>query len=155
VDRVLVVPCFEHALSKDLTPFEHRLRMCELAFADLRRTVVSDVERALGGTSFTLRTLEALAAEQPGVELALVVGADAVRDRRSWYRFDRIQELASIVAFGRDGIDLAGAALLPAPPGMSSTAIRASLRRGEAVDGLVPRPVQRYIVDHELYREVV
>lgn len=152
VDEVLVVPCFEHAFAKDLSRFKHRLRMCELAFGDLRRTVVSDVERSLGGTSFTQRTLEHLAAERPGVELALVVGADALRDRRTWYRFDRIQELAGIIAVGREGVDLPVATLLPAPPGMSATEIRARIARGEPVDGLVPRSVLQYVVDHDLYR---
>jgi len=34
-ERVLVVPVFEHAFHKQLTPFEHRTRMCELAFAGI------------------------------------------------------------------------------------------------------------------------
>src|SRR3954453_19837484 len=54
VERVLVVPVFQHAFAKPLSPFEDRLHMCELAFRDLRRVEVSDLERELGGVSRTL-----------------------------------------------------------------------------------------------------
>lgn len=152
IDEIVVVPCFEHALAKDLTAFDHRLRMCELAFSDLRRTTVSGVERELGGTSFTLRTLEHLSKSYREAELALIVGADAIRDRGSWYRFEEIQELAQLITFARHGVEVE-TALLPAPPEMSATEIRAQLRHKEGVEGRVPRRVLRYIEDHGLYRE--
>jgi len=153
LDAILVVPCFQHALSKDLTAFEHRLEMCTLAFADLRRTTVSAVEQELGGTSFTLRTLEHIARTNPGADLALIVGADALRDHASWYRFDRIRELAQIIAFRRRGVDVGDEVRLPAPPEMCATAIREMLRRGEPVDELVPRRVLSYITHHGIYRD--
>jgi nicotinate-nucleotide adenylyltransferase len=152
VDELLVVPCFEHALGKGISAsFDHRLAMCERAISDLQRTGVTDVERTLGGTSFTLRTLEHLAASHPGATLCLVVGADALRDRGSWHRFDEIERLADVVVFGRVGVEL-GQPTLPAPPGVSASDIRDRLARGESVDGLVPVEVLRYIARHGLYR---
>ncbi len=151
IDEVWVVPVFEHAFGKSMASFEHRARMCELAFRDLRRTRVSDIERRIGGTSYTVRTLERVAAERPEASLALITGADAVRDRRSWHRFDRVTQLAELVVFGRQGVELDRAAL-PAPPGISSTRIREQLSRGEPVSPLVPRAVLRYIGRHDLYR---
>ena len=47
VDRVIVVPAAQHAFNKPLSPFPHRLRMCELAMRDLQRTEVSAIEANL------------------------------------------------------------------------------------------------------------
>ena len=46
-EQVLVVPVFEHAFQKQLTPFQHRWRMCELAFAGIAGAEVSALEREL------------------------------------------------------------------------------------------------------------
>src|SRR6185436_19281792 len=70
-ERALVVPVFEHAFGKRLCAFEHRLRMCELAFADLRNVEVSSVEAELERPSYTLRTLERLSREHPDWRLRL------------------------------------------------------------------------------------
>jgi nicotinate-nucleotide adenylyltransferase len=150
VDEVWVVPCFRHAFGKPLASFEHRLRMCELAFGDLRRLRVSDVERQMGGTSFTVQTLERLMRDNPGARLGLIVGADAVRDRESWYQFERVVELAELIVFGRVGVPLEGASL-PSPPECSSTDIRGRIVRGEPISQLVPRAVVEYIDDNGLY----
>jgi nicotinate-nucleotide adenylyltransferase len=150
VREVLVVPCGEHAFGKPLSGFDHRLRMCELAFADLGRTRVTDVERRLGGTSYTVATLEHLARKNPGSRLTLVVGADALRDRASWHCHERVGQLADFVVFGRGGIDL-DEPTLPAPPAISSSDIRERVSRGESVAGLVPASVLKYIEDNGLY----
>ncbi|HEU5073454.1 MAG TPA: adenylyltransferase/cytidyltransferase family protein, partial [Polyangiaceae bacterium] len=34
IDRVLVLPVFEHAFDKSLASFEHRVRMCELCMLE-------------------------------------------------------------------------------------------------------------------------
>src|SRR6478735_3989939 len=62
IDEVLVVPVFHHPFSKELASFDERLAMCELALGWIPRVVVSSVERDLGGSSLTLRTVEHLAA---------------------------------------------------------------------------------------------
>ena len=103
LDELLVVPCFEHALGKVMSSFDHRVAMCELAFAEIPRTRVTELERSLGGTSFTLRTLQHLASTRPEASLCLVVGADAMVDRDSWHRFEEIERTAEVIVFGRHG----------------------------------------------------
>ena len=53
IDEVLVVPVFRHPFSKELAPFEDRVRMCELAAERIRgQTVEQSVEiRRLQGSS--------------------------------------------------------------------------------------------------------
>ncbi|MCH9681411.1 MAG: hypothetical protein K0V04_08260, partial [Deltaproteobacteria bacterium] len=59
VDRVLVVPCADHPLGKDLSPFDRRITLTRAAMAALPHTEVSDIEARLmeahGGPSYTLR----------------------------------------------------------------------------------------------------
>jgi nicotinate-nucleotide adenylyltransferase len=153
-DKVLVVPCFLHPFGKQLAPFEDRFAMCELAMGWLPNTVISPVERDLGGESWTLRTIEHLRQTQPDWRLHLVVGADILAEGRRWHGFDRLVELAPLLVLGRQGIEREGAspALLPE---VSSSAIRDALRdgRGAEVAPLVPRRVLHYAVEHGLYRE--
>src|SRR5690242_1578498 len=156
VDEVWLLPAFRHPFGKALAPFEHRVRMCELAAADLDPARVSvcaaEAELAsdpLGGT--TARTLEHLASRHPAARFALVVGTDILGETGHWYRWDRVKELARIVVVGRQG-HAEGAAGAPLLPPISSTDIRERLARGEGAAALVPRRVLEYIAAQGLYR---
>ena len=47
VERLLVVPTFQHPFAKALAPYEDRVKMCELAMGWLPRVEVSRVEEEL------------------------------------------------------------------------------------------------------------
>lgn len=152
IDRLLVVPTFEHPFGKALTPFSDRVAMCERAFGVLRAAEVSRIEEALGGASYTVRTLEALRAQHPGAQLRLVIGADVLQDVERWKEFDRVRELAPLFVVGRSGYAREqGVDTLDLPP-FSSTEVRALLREGKSATGLVPRAVESYCREHALYR---
>jgi nicotinate-nucleotide adenylyltransferase len=162
VDGVLVIPTFQHPLAKAaVAPFEHRVRMSELAFADLRRVEVLPIEGELGGESRTLRTLEALAQRRPGDGLRLVMGADLLSELPRWHAFDRIRALAPPIVIGRRGGDappqldwLAQHPPTPALFDVSSREVRSRLL-GESddawLDRLVPASVLAYARAHRLY----
>ncbi len=149
LDELLVVPAFDHAFDKELTPFEHRLRMAELAFAPLRAARVSDLEARMGGESFTVRTLERLRDERPEVRWHLVVGTDIVDQIPRWHEGHRIPELCDLLVVGRGGYGRAADDLLM--PEVSSTDVRRRLRAGAPADALVPRTVLAYVAEHGLY----
>jgi nicotinate-nucleotide adenylyltransferase len=150
VERVLIVPTRSHPFDKPLAPFEQRLRMCELAFADLRRVELSDIERELPQPSLTLRTLQALQARTPGVPLRLVIGSDLLRETSSWHAFEEVEKLAPPLVVGRAGFPSPdGSPLLPE---VSSTEVRRRLRAGLATDGLLGPAVAAYARAHDLYR---
>jgi nicotinate-nucleotide adenylyltransferase len=156
-EQVLVVPVYEHAFRKRLSPFEHRLRLCELSFAGIEGVQVSAVERELATPSLTLRTVEHLAALHPDWAMRLLVGSDVLSDTSKWHAFERIAQLAPPYIVARPGYEHpdAHAVLLP---DVSSTRIRDALagRTESAAAGLlagsVPRAVLEYIAEHELYR---
>lgn len=112
-----------------------------------------EVERP--GPSYTVETLRSLAAECPGADLVLCVGADAARELPAWYQAAELPRLATIVVFSRPG-----AALAPGPwqqaevpqVDISSTTIRARVRAGRSIRYLVPETVAGYIATHRLYQ---
>jgi nicotinate-nucleotide adenylyltransferase len=152
IDRVLVVPAYQHAFAKTLAPFEDRVRMCELAMGWMTEVDITRVEEELGGDSLTVRTLEHLAQAHPQWQLRLVVGADILAETPRWTRFDRIQELAPLIVLGRAGVDATGAgpALLPE---VSSTHVRDAMARGawSELASLVPRGVLEHARAKRLY----
>ena len=154
VARVIVAPTFEHAFGKPLSPYAHRLAMCERAFAPLSAVEVSGVERELGGTSRTLRLLHALSARHPGARLRLLVGSDILLERDRWQAFDEICRIAPLLTAERAGYAREQGApdgQGPLLPEVSSSAIRAALADGADVSGLLPARVRAYVAEHGLY----
>ncbi|MCC6904007.1 MAG: nicotinate-nicotinamide nucleotide adenylyltransferase [Polyangiaceae bacterium] len=156
VDRVVVVPVFEHAFDKDLAPFEARVDLARVAFGWLPGVELSCIEQALPTPSYTLQTLEKLASIHPEWALRFVVGSDVLFERDKWRSFDRIEALAPLIVLGRAGAPhpRAPAALLPQ---VSSTQVRALLRSpetrgGPEVAALVPRGVLSRVDALGLYR---
>lgn len=151
-----VVPVFDHAFQKALSPFEVRLAMCRGAFGSDARVRVSDLESRLSRPSFTLNTLQAVRAERPGEELRLIVGADVIAETSNWHRFDEVQALARPLVLGRAGVPSTQAppAVLPE---VSSTDIRAWFSKSgkeeeELLRRMVPREVRTIAERERLYR---
>ncbi len=160
-DAIVVVPVFDHALHKELTSFEQRVRMCELAFLGDRRVLVSGVEQTLPRPSYTLRTIEALRAQYPEDTFRLIVGADVLGETQKWHQFDRVVELAPLIVLGRRGVEHPDAppALLPE---VSSSSVRSLFAQsyeseGDAVSKrlslLVPEQVRSFALEKNLYRK--
>ena len=151
-----------------LSPAEHRLAMAELAFGGLARVQVDARELQRAGPSFTIDTLEALQAENPGAQLYLIIGKDQFSALKSWHRWQELLQIAIICIADRAHPARAEAVFdpqirLPHPvvplqfPLMpvSATDIRRQIASGAATPQglarLVPEPVARYIERHRLY----
>jgi nicotinate-nucleotide adenylyltransferase len=151
VDRVWLMPVYQHPFAKRLAPFEDRLRMCALAVTHLGDAVQgSDVEREVPGGR-TVDTLEHLMARHPEHRFALIVGTDILPETSKWKAFDRVEQLAEVIVVARAGYPSPRASGPPLPE-VSSTLIRERLSRGEDVSALVPREVLRYVAERGLYR---
>lgn len=150
VTQLLAVPTAQHPFDKNLSAFEHRLRMAELAMAPLKLAAVTDLEQRLGGESLTLRTLRALQAERPTAQLRLVLGTDLLRDTPQWHNFAAIERLAPPIIVQRAGFVTDPS--MPCLPMVSSTLVRQRAREGLDLQGLVSPKVAEYIEAHGLYR---
>lgn len=155
LDELIVMPAgvpWQKVGSREISPAVTRLRMCNAAFAPVDRVVVSEMEIARAGDTYTVDTLETLSA--PGVELHLLLGSDTAAGLDTWHRPEDVAKLASIAVFprrGQEGEPPPGFEwTLLALPGLevSSTDLRRRVRSGEPIDGLVP-PQVREIVETE------
>ncbi|MEJ5349575.1 MAG: nicotinate-nucleotide adenylyltransferase [Desulfosoma sp.] len=106
LDLCLFIPAWvpPHKPDPDLVSYEHRWHMLELALAGHPRFRISDVEKRLEGTSYTVRTLRALCAElPPQTQLFLLVGTDAFFEMATWWRYREIFRLAFVAVLQRPG----------------------------------------------------
>ncbi len=143
-DRVLAMPCYEHPFGKELAPFEDRLAMTRLALQTFGDKVeVSDLEKRLGGVSYTIRTVEYLTEHFPKTQFSLVVGSDIGAEKHKWKEFDKLEELVAIITIPRGEESHI--------PDVSATDIRARVASGTSLEGLVPQVVADYIREHRLY----
>ena len=145
--------------SGDIAAYEHRLRMAELACKGHKGLRVSDLESHLPVPSYTITTLDALAATYPQHTFSLVIGADNWQGFNKWYKSDEIIARYPILVYNRPGYPLDEANLPPSVKvvntplyDISSTQIREAIKKGERpTDWLSPK-VLRYISESRIYR---
>jgi nicotinate-nucleotide adenylyltransferase len=137
---------------------EQRAEMLELAVAGNPRLTVERIELTLPAPSYTVRTLQALAAREPGNRFTLLLGADAAAELAAWYQVEALPGLADVVVFARPGATLPRHAVIrrvvdvPAVD-VSATMIRERVRQSRSIRYLVPDAVRDYIAARGLYRE--
>ncbi len=160
LDQVWLIPSGQppHKDADRLAPAKSRVDMLELATAGDPGLVVSRIEIDREGTSFTVETLEEISAAQPDSELFLLLGADSVEDLRNWPRPERIAELATLVSVnraerrGQHDVPCEDAVTVSMPGiDICSTDLRHRLTSGRSVRHLVPRAVEQYLLEHQVY----
>ena len=176
LDRVLFVPAAiqPHKQDRRAAAGHHRLEMLALATGgnDAFAVLADEVER--GGVSYTVDTLERLAARHPGDELLLLLGPDVATTLPTWRSPERIVAVAEPVFMERQGIDecsapefrsalepllgrerldraLAARVRLPAI-GIRASHLREAVAAGRSIRYRTPRAVERYLAAHGLYR---
>lgn len=158
--RLLIIPDGDPPhKSTELAGKHHRLRMTELAAAGRFEVSAMEVERP--GKTYTVDTLEVLAALYPDAQLYMIIGADTLREISGWRNAARVFELCTFAVFGRDDLpleDVPGAKwaqLKTEIPDISATEIRARVHAGLSLEGYTPRVVEDYIGLHRLYQPPV
>jgi len=158
LDELRFVPAREQPFKEGRhgAPAADRAAMLDLAVAGAPGFAVERVELDRPGPSYTVDTLKALRARDPGAELTLLLGADAAAELDAWHRAEELPGLARIVVFGRPGAPMPATPLItgtvevPAIE-ISATEIRARVRAGRPIRYWVPDAVAEYIARHRLY----
>lgn len=70
---------------------------------------VDDIELEMPAPQYTIRTLDALAAREPGNSFVFVLGADNLADIRRWRDYGRILSDYGVAVYPRRGYDMAAA----------------------------------------------
>jgi nicotinate-nucleotide adenylyltransferase len=169
--QVLYMPAYVQPFktAQPLTSGYHRFAMTVLATSDDAWSEVSPWELEQERVSYTVDSLEMLAAARPEARLEWIIGDDNLPALPAWKSLDRIFELANFVVLHRgeaavpvelqsrvcaaDERGHAGHIVFAAnrTVPVSATEIRRRLAAGEPIDAFVDPRVARYIQRHRLY----
>ncbi len=170
--RLLIIPTYEspHKTVK-LLPFEQRAEMCRLAFSGMEdgythgrcNVEISDIERQMGGVSYTINTLRELKRQYPDERFYLIIGGDMLYSFTEWYKYESILKECTVCAAARGGDNFADMLEFANEVGrikvmptevvdVSSTQIREKIKNNESVSELVPQNVEKYISDNNLFK---
>lgn len=172
LDRVLFVPVGQppHKPDRVITSGADRLAMVELAIAGNPRFAVDRLEVDRAGPSYTVDTLEALAARSGAGDLpslTLILSSEAFKELPTWRDPRRILELACLAVAPREGYPPVSTSFMDEAfpefrdrvtyldgPRMrlSASELRMRAAAGRTLRYLVPDAVAAYIDDHGLYR---
>jgi nicotinate-nucleotide adenylyltransferase len=104
LDEMWLVPSAvpPHKGTADVAPAAHRLRMVELAVADVPGFRASSMEIERAGASYSIDTLRAVRAQVgDAVRVVFVIGYDAFRDFGTWKEHASIFGLCDVVVVTR------------------------------------------------------
>lgn len=153
-------PPHKHGLP--LTPAATRLEMVRAAAAGDSRFEVSTLELDRSGPSFTVDTVRSLRAAHSRAQLFLILGADQLAALETWREPEEIVRHVRLAVMDRGGVSAARAAhahpvaadavVVPVRRiDVSSTDVRARVRDGLDIGGLVPPDVRAIIERERLY----
>jgi nicotinate-nucleotide adenylyltransferase len=143
-----------------LTAAVHREAMLRLAIAHEARFVLDRSELQRAGPSYTLDTVQTLAAREPGAQWFLIIGQDQYAGLHTWHGWRTLLGLVVLAVANRPGevrtadpeVQRFPHRMVPLPMlDISSTDIRARVAAGRPIDDLVPPEVARYIETNRLY----
>ena len=164
LDKILLVPSLisPHKQNEPVSDAADRLAMLQEAVKSSKALEVSDIEIKRGGVSYTVDTVRAIAEEHPKDQLFVLIGSDNLAEFHTWRDPAEILRMARLVAFRRPGYaeDHTGNPLLKDVimcdvPGLniSSTQVRHRVAEGMSISLMVPEGVEKYILEHGLYKK--
>jgi len=169
LDKVLFIPTGKppHKNRRDISDADLRFEMVKRAIQDNPSFDISRLEIDREGQSYTVETLRVLRRMWPDHELYFITGSDALLEIFSWREAEEIFTMIEFIGAARPGFDASDFFLkvqqehpetkgkihyLEVPAlAISSTDIRARVRRGEPIRYLLPEPVRLYLTQRGLY----
>ena len=169
--KVLFIPTGTpyHKEQKSLLPFSDRLKLLELAIENCPDFDCSPIEGERDGNSYTIDTIRELLRQNPTNSYSLLIGTDQFLTLRSWHKIKELGQLVDFYIANRNGemsfstfqkekealekeLSL-HCKLFPMPAiDLSSTEIRNRLKEGKSIHGMLPKPVEEYILKKGFYR---
>ncbi|WP_455025401.1 nicotinate (nicotinamide) nucleotide adenylyltransferase [Oribacterium sinus] len=169
--KVLFIPTGTpyHKEQKALLPFSDRLKLLELAIENCPDFAFSPIEGEREGNSYTFDTVSELLRQNPTESYSLLIGTDQFLTLRSWHKIKELGKLVDFYIANRNGemsfstfqkekealekeLSL-HCKLFPMPAiDLSSTEIRNLLKEGKSIHGMLPKPVEEYILKKGFYR---
>lgn len=168
LDKVIFIPSGNSYMKKNVLATKKRVEMVRLAIAQYPQFELSLVEAERQGNSYTSETLEYLTAKNPDTCYFFIMGADSLFQLETWRQPEKIFSLAKLVCAVRDDYNIdkirqkgeqlralgADIIYLDIPKiEISSTDIRAKVKKQLPIKEYVPKEVADYIRQEHLYYE--
>jgi nicotinate-nucleotide adenylyltransferase len=163
LDQVIFIPSASppHKTRQKLSLAIDRFQMTKLALEGNQKFSVSDMELKRDGLSYTVDTLKELKRIYRNSEIYFLTGSDVLDEIHTWKEPEQIYKRVKMVIAIRPGFDhfdldnqFAQRSIIVPITGInvSSSQIRAKVRKGESIRYLVPAKVEEYISKKKLYR---
>lgn len=170
IDQIWLMSTYSHPFNKKLSPAKHRLSMVKLLEDETIKA--SDFEIQKKGVSFTIDTLKNLTKTYPQHVFYWVAGSDQIMDLPKWKNWEELIRNYKIIIYARDAekhiieneikyilnleqipnsLFILATKDLPTM-NISSSTVREKIKRHESIRGLVPKKVEEYILEHDLYK---
>ena len=160
LERLFFIPAAQSPFKPQSAPAPaaERMRLLRLALAGQTHCEIDAQEIERGGASFTIDTVREYARRFPRARLCYLIGADHVPTLPAWREAAELAERVEFVVIPRPGqpptpfpAPFRGRELTGFPLGVSSSQIRARVKAGLSLHGLVPEAVAEAILNSKLY----
>lgn len=160
LDKVIFIPAFlsPFKYAHDLIDAEDRYKMVELVIGGRSDFEISRYEIDKKGISYTIDTVRYFRNSYPeDTKFFFLIGADTVSELKDWRDIEELSMLCRFVVCDRPGfikdsnypwlesIDIT-------LTDVSSTEIRRRIREGQEISELLPKAVEDYIRENNLYK---
>jgi nicotinate-nucleotide adenylyltransferase len=174
LNRLLIVPAAvpPHKRDDRIADGRHRLEMVKLAAKENPKFEVSEVELNKKGVSYSVETLRIIQAKVKVLsEYYFIIGSDLLPELYTWKDVEKLVDMCTFVVAVRPGFrkrdwkemhlnlpedvreKVTRNTLENPMMEVSSTDIRHRVKEGRSIHYMVPPAVEKYIVEHQLYRE--
>ncbi len=103
LDKLFIMPVGDtwYKDDRNLVPGVHRIRMCDLAFKNNDKAIVSDWEINRKEINYTVSTIHHLKCEYPDAHIYLITGSDMFLTLENWFKFSELCEMVTFVTAAR------------------------------------------------------
>lgn len=171
IDKVWLMPCYQHPFDKTLSLPTHRLAMTQ--FLKEEEVEASEFEIKQRTINYTIDTLDALQKKYPEDTFYWIVGSDQLTGFQRWKSWQTLCDKHNLIIFPRDiptfefltliktSLDIKN---IPShiivlssqdliETNISSSVIRKRVKAGKSIRYLVLPKVEEYINEHKLYKK--
>lgn len=168
-EKIIIMPSKipPHKLAPDLASENDRFEMTRLAFEKFKNAEISDFELKRCDKSYSYYTVKYLKEMYPNHKLFMAVGSDMLLTFDTWFRFEDILKITSLVCVSRETGDMQSLEkksdelskfgeifIVKAPVfEISSTEIRQKIKNNQDTSCYLDENVVKYIKDKKIYSE--
>ncbi len=160
VDEIWFIPVYWHAFKANskVSELRHRKIMIGLAIKDEKAIKLVDLNE---NPTYTIDTILKIKRLFPGNDYFWLIGTNLVKEFSSWKQPKKVLSEAKLILYPVPGSENEKNELVDSSSpvrvkgkaiDLSSTVIREKLNRGKSIAGLVPKAVEQYIKENELYQ---